>query len=333
MRYIVYGAGGIGCTVGGHLHRTGKNVVLVGNPDHVDAIRSKGLTLLTGDGTYSLDIPAFRTAAELAPFGDDDVVLLCAKSQHTVSCLGQLRNAGAHRSLPIVCCQNSIWNESAVTRVFDRVYGAVIVVHAIFLQPGEVINPLSRRAGFIEVGCYPAGGDDLCEAVANDLAEATFSAQANADVMEAKGAKCLSNLGNSMQAITDGKGDTQAYMDEVRREAETIWAACGISWEDREAFTRRRDAAYGELKRPAGYENLEWGGSSWQSLARGAGSIEAEALNGDVVRLGVHVGIPAPHNELLCRLAIRMAESRELPGKYSADELMAMLREPHRDED
>lgn len=325
MRYIVYGAGGIGCTIGGHLHRVGHEVVLVGNPDHMAAIRARGMAFLTGDGTHTLEIPAFDSAADITPFRDDDVVLLCAESQHTARCVGQLKNAGAPPSLPIVCCQNSIWNEPTVSRAFVRVYGAVIAVRAIFLKPGEVINPLSKRAGFIEVGCYPMGRDELCEAVARDLTEASFTANANAEVMQAKGAKCLGNLGNALQAITDGRGGTEVYLGQVQREAETVWAAAGIDWEDRERFWERRRQSEEVAKRPPGYEDFKWGGSSWQSLTRATGSIEAEELNGDVVRLGAYLKIPTPYNLLLLQLATEMAEKHEPPGKFSADELMGMI--------
>ncbi|MDP6037442.1 MAG: 2-dehydropantoate 2-reductase N-terminal domain-containing protein, partial [Candidatus Latescibacteria bacterium] len=67
MRYIIYGAGGIGCTIGGHLFRTGHEVALVGNAEHMSAIEDKGLTFATGDGVHTLKIPAFKTAEELAP--------------------------------------------------------------------------------------------------------------------------------------------------------------------------------------------------------------------------------------------------------------------------
>ncbi len=325
MRYIIYGAGGIGCTIGGHLFRTGHNVALVGNADHMDAIRNKGLTFATGDGAYALDIPACKTASELAPFGEEDVVLLCAKSQHTVRCLGQLKNAGAPRSLPILCCQNAILNEPTAIRIFERVYGVLIVVPAVFLTPGEVINPLARRAGFIEIGCYPTGTDALCEEIARDLVESSFYSNANPNVMKAKGAKCLGNLINAVLAITDGRGDSAALLEAARCEAETVWTAAGIEWEDRESFNERRRGKYGDRKLPEGYEHLSAHGSSWQSLTRGTGNIEAECLNGDVAQLGRMLGIATPYNRLLWQLAEDMAQNGEKPGKYSAEELMRMV--------
>ncbi len=326
MRFIIYGAGGIGCVIGGHLFRQDSDVVLVGNAQHIEAINTHGLKLVTGDETFTLKIPAVKTANALAPFGGDDVVLLCAKSQHTVKCLGQLKNAGAPRSLPIFCVQNSILNESSASRVFDRVYGVMIMIPAIFMTPGEIINPIVRRYGVIELGCYPSGTDELCVQVADPLRRAGFFVNVHPDVMKSKAAKCLLNLSNALDAITDGKGDGRAFRDRARKEAVQVWNAAGIAWEEGESFQKRVRSEYGDRKIPTGYENMEKRSSSWQSLARGTGNIEAAQLNGDVVMLGKQLGIATPYNELLWRIADEMALHGIKPGKYSADDLMKMVK-------
>ena len=41
MRIIIYGAGGAGCVIGGHLAQTGYDVVLIGRPGHVNKINDK----------------------------------------------------------------------------------------------------------------------------------------------------------------------------------------------------------------------------------------------------------------------------------------------------
>jgi 2-dehydropantoate 2-reductase len=329
MRIIVYGAGGIGCVIGGHLFRQGFQVVLVGNPQHMDAIKANGLRLVTGDGTFVLHIPVAKTANELVPFRDDDVVLLSAMSQHTLRCLGQLRNAGAPVTLPIFCCQNSIWNESMALRIFDNVYGVMVSLDAIFLTPGEVINPTTVSYGFLEVGRYPRGTDKLCEQIVRALQRAGFQAAVHSDVMKSKTAKCLINLSNALFAITDGKGDVRSFTDEVCREATQVWSSAGIEWEDQESFRRRCEENSGTEKIPATHEHLSRAAhvSSWQSLTRATGSIEAEQLNGDVVALGRMLGVRTPYNELLWRVADEMARHHEMPGKYSTDELLSMIRE------
>jgi len=326
MRFIVYGAGAIGSTVGGHLHRTGHDVALVGNLQHVDRIRESGLRLVTPDEIYVLKIPVCKKAEELLPFGERDVVLLTAKSQHTLTCLGQLRNAGAPRTLPIFCAQNSICNEALATRVFDRVYGVVVNLPGIFLQSGEVINPITGNRGFLEVGLYPSGLDELAHEVSEAFKKAGFVGGVNKFVMRAKAAKCLGNLANAMSAITDGRGDSSEFMAAARNEATTVWKAAGIEWEDREEYQTRVRSIRGTSTMPKGYEGIRTRGSSWQSLMRGTGNIEAEQLNGDVVRLGNMLGIKTPYNELLWRLAEEMARKGEKPGKYTAEDLTGMLK-------
>jgi 2-dehydropantoate 2-reductase len=67
------------------------------------------------------------------------------------------------------------------------------------------------------------------------------------------------------------------------------------------------------------------GGSSWQSLARGQGSIEADYLNGEIVLLGRLHGVPTPANELFQRLAVEFAAEGRPPGSLSVDEVLALL--------
>ena len=60
---------------------------------------------------------------------------------------------------------------------------------------------------------------------------------------------------------------------------------------------------------------------------RGTGNIEAEALNGDVVKLGRSLGVKTPYNETLWRVAEEMARKREKPGKYTVEDLMRMVND------
>lgn len=66
------------------------------------------------------------------------------------------------------------------------------------------------------------------------------------------------------------------------------------------------------------------GGSSWQSLVRGTGSIEADHLNGEIVLLGRLHGVPTPVNAVLQRRARQAAATGAGPGSITAG---ALLRE------
>jgi 2-dehydropantoate 2-reductase len=318
MRFVVFGAGAIGSGIGGHLHRTGHTTLIVGRPAHVNRIRGHGLRLVTAEHTHTVSVPAVSRADDVG-FTDGDVVLLCVKSQDTDQALVEIRAAGGDpRTLPILCCQNSITNEPAALRYFARVYGVLIVVPGIFLEPGVVFNPSRGNAGFIEVGQFPNGSDALSVEVARALSAASYAAYANPDVMAAKGAKMLSNLGNAMGAITDGQGDNTNYMTQVRREAERCFQAAGVPYESPEAFGKRSREQHRQSELPPGVRNL---GSSWQSLQRGLGSIEADFLNGEIVRLGRLHAVPTPYNEVLQEVANSMAARREKPGKFTAQDL------------
>ena len=67
------------------------------------------------------------------------------------------------------------------------------------------------------------------------------------------------------------------------------------------------------------------GGSSWQSLARGLGSIETDYLTGEIVLLGRLHRVPTPVNDLLQRLANRMAAEGRPPGSVAAEDVLARL--------
>jgi len=318
MRFVIVGAGAIGSGIGGHLHRTGHTALLVGRPAHVERIRQHGLRLITANETYTLAVPAVSSVHEVG-FTEDDVVLLCVKSQDTDQALVEIRAAGGDpRTLPILCCQNSITNEPAAARYFRRVYGVLIVVPGIYLEPGIIHNNSLDNAGFIEVGRFPRGVDDLSAEMAQALSVASYAAYANPSVMVTKAGKMFSNLGNAMGAITDGRGDATQYMLEVRAEAKRCFDAAGVAYESPELFEKRSREQHRQSPLPAGVRNL---GSTWQSLQRGLGSSEADFLNGEIVRLGCIHGIPTPYNEVLQEVANAMAAGREKPGKFSAQDL------------
>ena len=67
------------------------------------------------------------------------------------------------------------------------------------------------------------------------------------------------------------------------------------------------------------------GGSTWQSLARGSGSTEADYLNGEIVLIGRLHGVPTPVNEGLQRLARHLVTTHAAPGVMTDDELAATV--------
>ena len=64
------------------------------------------------------------------------------------------------------------------------------------------------------------------------------------------------------------------------------------------------------------------GGSSWQSLTRGTGTIEADFLNGEIALLGREHGVPTV-NAALQRLANLAAREHRAPGFMAPGQVLA----------
>jgi 2-dehydropantoate 2-reductase len=72
-------------------------------------------------------------------------------------------------------------------------------------------------------------------------------------------------------------------------------------------------------------EPAQLGGSSWQSLVRGTGTIETSYLNGEIALLGRQVGRPAPINARLTALARHAAREGLRPGSLGVDDLRRLV--------
>ena len=65
------------------------------------------------------------------------------------------------------------------------------------------------------------------------------------------------------------------------------------------------------------------GGSTWQSLSRGATSTEVDWLNGEIVLLGRLHGVPTPANALLQTIAREAIQHGATPRSMPVAELLA----------
>jgi 2-dehydropantoate 2-reductase len=319
MRLIIYGAGGIGCVMGGHLYLKGQEVVLIGRPGHVNAINEKGLKFITPMGTHMLSIPAV-TGPEQIEFGPDDAVCLTMKGQNTEGAMKDLK--AVVDDIPVFCFQNGVRNEEIVSGYFPRVYGAMVRVGSVYLEDGEIIARRDPPGWFI-IGRYPTGKDEVAEKVAEHLRTASFYVRTSEDAMPYKWGKLLGNLGNAIGAITNARwGEMGHVMQAAQKELTDLLAEADIHWISQEQVSQE----WPEISEPLrGSISSEAQSSTWQSLAREQGTVETDFLNGEVVRLAGRLGKQAPINETLMRISKEMAANREHPGKYTADQLSSLL--------
>jgi 2-dehydropantoate 2-reductase len=334
VRYIIIGAGGVGGTIGGCLFQGGHEVVLVARGAHLDALRTQGLRLLTPLGSYSLGIPAVGGPDEVV-LRAGDVLIIATKSQDVAGVLGDWAwrpvagETVAAGVLPVICAQNGVAAERLALRRFRRVYAMYVWLPATHLEPGTVHARGAPLAGVLGIGRYPSGTDATIERIGADLAASRLLAPAVTDVMPWKYAKLLDNLNNAIEALCGraaargtgpAAGDAAELYHRARAEGVAVLAAAGIAVADATVLA----AVRGDSVRVEHADGATWtGGSSWQSLTRGAGTIEADFLNGEIALLGREHGVPTPVNETLQHLANEAARARRTPGFMTPGQVLA----------
>ena len=314
MRYVVHGAGAIGGTIAAGLHDAGLDVVAIARGPHLDAIRRNGLRVERPGGETVTRIATAASPAEVE-IAAGDVVILAVKSQDTPAAL--LALGGADPEATIVCAQNGVANERMALRRFPHVVGMHVWMSATHLEPGST-QVYADPPGVLDVGRYPSGVTERAEAISGDLRSAGFDSRPQSDIMRWKHRKLLGNLANAITALLGAGADRGDLAERARAEGLTCYAAAGIDPVGRDEYERRVEPVRSD-RSPGG--TSQPGGSSWQSVMRRTGSIEADHLNGEIVLLGRLHGIPTPVNEVLQRSANDLAHRRGSPGELTLAEL------------
>jgi 2-dehydropantoate 2-reductase len=305
------------------LFQEGHQVSLIARGAHAEALRT-GLTLEAPEESVVLPIPVATDVAAI-DWTADTVVLLAVKSQDTDAALSQLCVA-APPVTSVVCMQNGVENERRVLRRFTNTYAMCVMCPATHLQPGVIQLHSAPVSGLLDLGRYPSGLDDAGLAIATALNATAFESVARPDIMRWKYRKLLMNLANAVEALCGPEGRFSPLAREAQREGKEVLAAAGIDVASSEEDRERR----GDLIQLRDTTSGQWsGGSSWQSLARGTGSIEVEYLNGEIALLGGLHGIATPVNALLQSEALRAARAGVEPGAQRIEELSAKAGVQH----
>jgi 2-dehydropantoate 2-reductase len=137
VKFLVWGAGAIGGTLGAFLARAGHDITLVdAATDHVDAINANGLRITGPITEFTVRLPA-RPPDRLT--GSWDTIILATKAQHT--------EAAARALLPhlpptgcVISAQNGL-NELTIAAVVGeaRTVGAFVNFGADYLEPGSIL--------------------------------------------------------------------------------------------------------------------------------------------------------------------------------------------------
>jgi len=295
MKIAVMGAGAVGCYYGGMLARAGHTVVLIGRPQHVEAVRRDGLMMDTQSFKASVPVQASTDASAVQ---GAQLVLCCVKSTDTESAA-----AGMARHLEpdalVLSLQNGVDNaQRLAAKLGHDVAAAVVYVAAEMAGPGQVKH---HGRGELVIG-PSASSQELAEL----FGAAAVPVQISANVAGALWAKLILNCAyNALSAITQlpygrlvqGEG-VEGVMRDVVQECLAVARAEGVSvagdvWNAVQGIARTMPSQFS---------------STAQDLARHKLS-EIDHLNGYVLRKGEALGIPTPVNRVLHTL-VKLLESR-----------------------
>jgi 2-dehydropantoate 2-reductase len=310
---------------------------LVARGRHAEVLTSAGITLRTPDGTFRTAVTA-ASRPEDVRLTDRDVLVFTTKTQQLDAALWEWVDRPVHgpdgvigtagERLPAMTALNGVVAEEKALRFFRRVFGVVVWLPAVHLEPGEVIVRSWPVAGQFHIARWPAAistpaDAELLTGLAEAWTEAGIGVRTPDDVAPWKYNKLLSNLGNAVAALCGEPADLGGMVAAVRREGKSVLQHAAIQFISFETSNAAR--ADGPTIRPVPGWDAEASNSTWQSLSRNTGNVETDFLNGEIVRLANRLGIAAPLNTALAGAARAAVRNGLGPSRYSAVQLAELL--------
>lgn len=342
-RIAVVGAGALGGYVGGYLARHGLDVVLIDPwPEHVETVRDRGLELdgvtpeeqFTVRGLRILHLTEVQSLAKEAPF---DVAFVSVKSYDTEWATMLIKPFLAPSGY-VVSLQNCM-NEEKIASVvgWGKTVGAIAALISVDMHaPGRIRRTVAKggeRHTVFRIG-EPHG---IVTARVRGLVELFAlidSAKPTTNLWGERWSKlCLNGMRNGVSAATgmtgadcDRNAGVRRFAIKVGGEAVRVGQALGYELEHIGRFEPERlaRAAEGDPEALAEIEALMAPGSNSnpradiqrpsmaQDMLKGRRT-EIQFMNGFIADKGRAVGVPAPFNERLTEIVMKV-ERGESPA-------------------
>ena len=257
MRICVFGAGAIGGNFATRLAAAGNDVSVVARGAHLDAIRARGLVMLSGDRRVVAPVRASDRPADLGP---QDAVLVTMKSSG-LAVLAENVGPLLRRDTPVAFVQNGIpwWyghglgpsrpaapdlsrldpgGALAKAVGFDRAVGAVVTSSNHVIEPGVVLN-ISPDRNTLWVAETDDRASPRIDALRAALVAAGIASPATRDIRYDIWHKLMANLTGSTVCLILGQPTTIQKTAEINRlcrrahaEALAVAAAHGVVLDD-----------------------------------------------------------------------------------------------------
>lgn len=289
MKFVIFGAGGVGGFFGGKLAAAGSDVWFVARGNHLEAMRNHGLRINSTDGSWV--VAPGKMTDDPGDIGPADVLLFCVKSYDTESAARRLDPLLTPETI-VISLQNGIDNEERIESIIPAgvVYGGVANIYSTITAPGIITEAGGPKK--LMFGPLRKENEPLARAILSELSSAGINAEHSTDIRLALwkkfvfitavgGLTALTRL--SLGEILRSQ-ETRELLGEAMRETLAISRTQGIDIEP--AFV---DSVFDTL---AKFDN-ETRSSLYYDLSHGK-PLEIDALSGTVVRFGLSAGVPTP---------------------------------------
>jgi len=332
-KIVIYGAGSIGCYVGGRLLAGGSDVSFIGRARVADQLRRQGITLSRYDESrWHVSPEWIEVSTNPAAAASADLVLVTVKSTATATAAAELANVLRPGTL-VVSFQNGIGNADVLRAALPQstVLEGMVPFNVVERSPGAFHQ---GSAGELEIRHVPT-----MQPFVDAFSKAGLPLIQHADMLPVQWAKLLLNLNNAINALANRplkeELSQRAYricLGMAQKEALALLKRAGIrparltplptSWIPR--VLGLPDAWFERLGRRMLTIDPLARSSMSDDLAAGRAT-EIDWINGEVVRLAQRLGQTAPVNKRLCEL-VREAERADVRPSWSGEALLAEMR-------
>jgi 2-dehydropantoate 2-reductase len=343
MRIGVFGAGAIGCVVGGLLTKAGHDVTLVDQwPEHIETMKRRGLKLSGTCGDHTIPVKALHIHELQGVSTPFEAIFVAVKSYDTEWAAQMALTYLATPGGVVVDFQNGINDERVASVVGkDRCLGCVITIGAGMYEPGHAMRTDSGSVGF-KIGEHDGRDTPRAQALAkvmNDVAGTKVTTNLWGERWSKLAVNCMVNPISGLS----GYDSAEARTAEVPRriavftaaEVIQVGRARGYEVEPIYSITAQRfvDATQGtglaeveaEMARDA---KSRVGGrpSMLQDVMKGRRT-EINYLNGYVSDQGKQVGVKTPINDKIVELVNAPGVGLLKPDRKNLEPLWALV--PH----
>ena len=333
IKTTVFGAGSIGCYLGGLLLNADQSVTFIGRERFKTALTKNGLVLSHFERpSISINSDIIDFSLQSASVSDADVILMTVKSQDTEIAAKSILKFIKQDAL-VISFQNGVNNVKVLRKVLPdhKVLGGVVPFNVTSTSPGHFHCGTDGNLSI-------EAGDPRLLGLSTAFSKSGQGVDIYDDILAVQWGKLLVNLNNALNALTGGtlkagllQRDYRRALAEIISEALNILRSSGIEPADFGnasadkmikilrlpnfiyKIIMNRIVKIDENARSSMLDDLEMGRVS-----------EVEYLQGEIVSLAQNTGQAAPYNQKILDLinqAFVKGESPKFTGAQICSEL------------